>query len=160
MPVDDPLHTVSAGGTHPAEVRARLIKYYSEGGQWQDARTPLHTFPTRDRIGLITIHGKDDAIVDIGMRMLTPRELARAQGLPDSYMLDPVVNGGRAAVEIGAGAHDRQQRVSRRRGLTTEDHTMTTPNENSPLTLNASGQENRTAIEARGLSSGDNGTPA
>ncbi|WP_425127059.1 hypothetical protein [Burkholderia diffusa] len=78
-PVDDPLHTVSAGGTHPAEVRALLIKYYSEGGQWQDARTPLHTFPTRDRIGLITIHGKDDAIVDIGMRMLTPRELARAQ---------------------------------------------------------------------------------
>jgi len=37
---------------------------------------------------------------------------------------------------------------------------MTTPNENSPLTLNASGQENRTAIEARGLSSADNGTPA
>ena len=92
-PVDDPLHTVSAGGTHPAEVRALLIKYYSEGGQWQDARAPLHTFPTRDRIGLITIHGKDDAIVDIGMRMLTPRELARSQGLPDSYVLDPVVNG-------------------------------------------------------------------
>jgi DNA (cytosine-5)-methyltransferase 1 len=25
--------------------------------------------------------------------MLTPRELARAQGFPDSYVLDPVVNG-------------------------------------------------------------------
>ncbi|HHT8992822.1 TPA: DNA cytosine methyltransferase [Burkholderia cenocepacia] len=92
-PVDEPLHTISAGGTHHAEVRAFLIKYYGEGGQWQDAREPMHTIPTRDRIGLVTIHGEDYAIVDIGMRMLTPRELARAQGFPDSYVLDPVVNG-------------------------------------------------------------------
>ena len=49
------------------------------------------TIPTRDRIGLVTIHGEDYAIVDIGMRMLTPRELARAQGFPDSYVLDPMV---------------------------------------------------------------------
>lgn len=91
--VDEPLHTISAGGTHHAEVRAFLIKYYGEGGQWQDARDPMHTIPTKDRIGLVTIHGEDYAIVDIGMRMLTPRELARAQGFPDSYVLDPVVNG-------------------------------------------------------------------
>lgn len=93
QPADEPLHTVSAGGTHHAEVRAFLIKYYGEGGQWQDARDPMHTIPTRDRMGLVTIHGEDYAIVDIGMRMLTPRELARAQGFPDSYVLDPVVNG-------------------------------------------------------------------
>lgn len=37
---------------------------------------------------------------------------------------------------------------------------MTTQNEKSPLTRNASGQENGTAIEARGLSSADNGMPA
>lgn len=92
-PADEPLHTISAGGTHHAEVRAFLIKYYGEGGQWQDAREPLHTIPTRDRMGLVTIHGEDYAIVDIGMRMLTPRELARAQGFPDSYVLDPIVNG-------------------------------------------------------------------
>ncbi|MDN7913723.1 DNA cytosine methyltransferase [Burkholderia cepacia] len=92
QPVDEPLHTISAGGTHHAEVRAFLIKYYGEGGQWQDAREPMHTIPTRDRIGLVTIHGEDYAIVDIGMRMLTPRELARAQGFPDSYVLDPAVN--------------------------------------------------------------------
>jgi DNA (cytosine-5)-methyltransferase 1 len=93
QPADEPLHTISAGGTHHAEVRAFLIKYYGEGGQWQDAREPMHTIPTRDRMGLVTIHGEDYAIVDIGMRMLTPRELARAQGFPDSYVLDPVVNG-------------------------------------------------------------------
>lgn len=92
-PADEPLHTISAGGTHHAEVRAFLIKYYGEGGQWQDARDPMHTIPTRDRMGLVTIHGEDYAIVDIGMRMLTPRELARAQGFPDSYVLDPVING-------------------------------------------------------------------
>ncbi|MGN8184542.1 hypothetical protein ACTJLD_01020 [Burkholderia sp. 22088] len=37
---------------------------------------------------------------------------------------------------------------------------MTTQNEKSPLMRNASGQENGTAIEARGLSSADNGMPA
>ncbi|MGE5623109.1 MAG: DNA cytosine methyltransferase, partial [Bacillota bacterium] len=90
---DEPLHTVSAQGTHFGEVRAFLVKYYSEGGQWQDLREPMHTIPTKDRLGLITIKGEDYAIVDIGMRMLTPRELARAQGFPENYILDPVVNG-------------------------------------------------------------------
>lgn len=93
QPVDEPMATISAQGTHIGEVRAFLIKYYSEGGQWQEPREPMHTIPTKDRIGLVTIHGEDYAIVDIGMRMLTPRELARAQGFPDTYILDPVVNG-------------------------------------------------------------------
>ena len=35
----------------------------------------------------MTVHGEDWQIVDIGMRMLTPRELARAQGFPDTYEL-------------------------------------------------------------------------
>ncbi|MCW5141076.1 DNA cytosine methyltransferase [Burkholderia cenocepacia] len=89
----EPLHTVMAGAARFGEVRAFLIKFYSHGGQWQDPRDPMHTIPTRDRLGLVTIHGEDYAIVDIGMRMLTPRELARAQGFPDSYVLDPVSGG-------------------------------------------------------------------
>lgn len=89
QPTDAPLATISAGGLHHAEVRAFLIKYYSEGGQLQDVREPMHTIPTKDRIGLVTIKGEEYAIVDIGMRMLTPRELARAQGFKDSYILDP-----------------------------------------------------------------------
>jgi DNA (cytosine-5)-methyltransferase 1 len=91
--IREPLHTISAGGTHHAEVRAFLIKYYSEGGQDQPATDPMHTIPTKDRIGLVTIRGQDYQIVDIGMRMLTPRELARAQGFPDTYVLDPYYNG-------------------------------------------------------------------
>ena len=45
------------------------------------------------REDVFTVHGEEYQIVDIGMRMLTPRELARAQGFPDDYVLVPVVNG-------------------------------------------------------------------
>lgn len=83
-----PMPTVTAGGGHIAEVRAFLTKYYGEGGQDQDCRDPLHTIPTKARFGLVTVHGEPWQIVDIGMRMLTPRELFRAQGFPDSYIID------------------------------------------------------------------------
>ncbi|HYE38621.1 MAG TPA: DNA cytosine methyltransferase, partial [Ramlibacter sp.] len=33
------------------------------------------------------------AIVDIGMRMLAPRELYRAQGFPESYIIDRGADG-------------------------------------------------------------------
>lgn len=89
QPVDEPLHTVSAGGTHMAEVRAFLLKYY---GSDQDPRLeePLHTVTTKDRYGLVTvtIAGEEYVIVDIGMRMLTPRELFNAQGFPPDYIID------------------------------------------------------------------------
>jgi len=83
----EPLHTVSAQGTHHAQVQAVLIKYY---GTDQDPRLtePMHTVPTKDRFGLVTIHGEEYAIVDIGLRMLTPRELYRAQGFPENYQID------------------------------------------------------------------------
>lgn len=83
-----PAPTICAGGLHIGEVRAFLVKYYSEGGQWQDLRDPLHTIPTKDRLGLVTVHGEQYQIVDIGMRMLTPPELARATGLPSNYIID------------------------------------------------------------------------
>ncbi len=83
---DEPLHTVSAGGQHHAEVRAFLLSYYSTD---QDPKIggPLPTATTKDRFGLVTIHGQDYQIVDIGLRMLTPRELFKAQGFPDSYVI-------------------------------------------------------------------------
>ncbi|MEC5161882.1 DNA cytosine methyltransferase [Janthinobacterium sp. CG_S6] len=91
----EPVPTITGGGTHIGEVRAFLIKYYSEGGQHQALTDPMHTIPTKDRIGLVTIRGENYAILDIGMRMLTPRELARAQGFPDSYILELIHNGKR-----------------------------------------------------------------
>lgn len=87
-PADEPLHTISALGTHHAEVRAFLIKYYSEGGQWQSPAEPMHTIPTKDRIGLVMVKGEPYQIVDIGMRMLSPRELFNAQGFPADYVIE------------------------------------------------------------------------
>lgn len=85
---DEPVHTVSAQGLHHGEVRAFLVKYYSEGGQDASCADPMHTIPTKDRMGLVMVHGEPYAIVDIGLRMLTPRELYRAQGFPDTYVID------------------------------------------------------------------------
>lgn len=87
--VDEPLHTISAGGQHHAEVRAFLLKYY---GTDQDPRLnePLHTVTTKDRYGLVTIQGVDYQIVDIGLRMLAPHELYRAQGFPEHYIIDEI----------------------------------------------------------------------
>lgn len=84
---DEPMPTLTAGGGHVGEVRAFLIKYYGTDGDI-GLREPLHTVTTRDRFGLVTVHGEEYAIVDIRLRMLTPRELARAQGFPDDYILD------------------------------------------------------------------------
>ncbi len=85
---DEPLHTISAQGTHHAEVRAFLIKYYGNEQDGVSVTDPMHTLPTRDRMGLVTVRGEEYAIVDIGLRMLTPRELYRAQGFPESYQID------------------------------------------------------------------------
>lgn len=84
---DEPMPTLTAGGGHVGEVRAFLVKYYGTDGDI-GLREPLHTVTTRDRFGLVTVHGQEYAIVDIGLRMLTPRELASAQGFPDDYILD------------------------------------------------------------------------
>ncbi|MGG1986077.1 DNA cytosine methyltransferase [Brevibacillus brevis] len=90
--VDVPLQTVTAGGNHFGEVRAFLMAYYgSSVGQKTDE--PLGTVTTRDRFGLVTIHGQDYQIVDIGMRMLEPHELFAAQGFPDTYIIDRDADG-------------------------------------------------------------------
>jgi DNA (cytosine-5)-methyltransferase 1 len=75
---------------HHSLVRAFLVKYYSEGGQDQSLHDPMHTIPTKDRIGLVTIQGQDYQIVDIGLRMLAPHELYRAQGFPSTYVIDEI----------------------------------------------------------------------
>ena len=89
----EPVHTISAQGTHHAEVRAFLIKYYGNEVDGVEITEPMHTIPTRDRFGLVTVHGERYAIVDIGLRMLTPRELYRAQGFPDDYIIDRGADG-------------------------------------------------------------------
>ena len=92
QPVTEPLHTVSAQGQHFGEVRDFLLKYYGSD-QDPNLREPLHTITTKDRFGLVTVRGQEYQIVDIGMRMLTPRELFRAQGFPEDYIIDRDAHG-------------------------------------------------------------------
>lgn len=85
--ITQPLPTITAGDGHFGEVRAFLIKYYGEG-TGQDIKKPLDTITSKDRFGLVTIHGVDYQIIDIGLRMLEPRELYGCNGFPDDYIID------------------------------------------------------------------------
>ena len=100
--VAQPLNTVTASGATAGLVQAFLVKYY---GTDQDPamREPLHTVTTKDRFGLVTVRGQAYQIADIGLRMLTPRELYRAQGFPESY----VINRGAAGEPITKTAQVR-----------------------------------------------------
>jgi DNA (cytosine-5)-methyltransferase 1 len=94
-PCGEPVPTVMpGGGGKTALVSAFLAKYYGQGFGCS-ADEPLHTVTTKDRFGLVTasIAGTPYFIADIGMRMLTPRELARAQGFPAWYVLEQTADG-------------------------------------------------------------------
>ena len=93
--VEEPLNTVSSGGIHAAEVRAFLIKYYGNEEDGHGLTSPLGTVTVQDRFGLVTvqIEGEEYVIVDIGMRMLSPRELFNAQGFPADYKIDTDAHG-------------------------------------------------------------------
>lgn len=93
--IDAPASTVTAkdhhaltsvtlgAGDRREDVQAFLLKYYGSGTQHQRTSDPLHTITTRARFGLVIVEGVEYAISDIGMRMLAPHELWRAQGFPD-----------------------------------------------------------------------------
>ena len=87
QPADEPLATITAGGSHHAEVQAFLVKYFSTGAA-KPVDSPLDTVTTKDRFALVTIHGEEYIITDIKMRMLQPRELFNAQGFPADYIID------------------------------------------------------------------------
>lgn len=83
----EPIPTITAGDGHFGEVRAFLIKYYG-CGSGQDIKAPLDTVTAQDRFGLVTIAGTEYKIVDIGLRMLEPKELYGCQGFPEDYIID------------------------------------------------------------------------
>jgi DNA (cytosine-5)-methyltransferase 1 len=105
----DPLATIAAQGEHHAvvecqlspehtagaeRVAAFLVNYYGTGTAL-DLRDPLDTVTTRDRLALVTVHvrGVPYVIVDIGLRMLRPRELYAAQGFPPDYVISHTADG-------------------------------------------------------------------
>ena len=85
--VDEPISTISCSGAHHAEVQAFLVKYFSTG-KAKPVDEPLDTVTTKDRFALVTIHDEEYVIADIRMRMLQPKELFKAQGFPDDYIID------------------------------------------------------------------------
>lgn len=92
--VDQPVPTITAGGdgktaivtSHIAEVRAFLDIYNGNNSQGQELSEPINTVTVVERFSVVTINSVDYVIVDIGMRMLKPHELAAAQGFPEGYL--------------------------------------------------------------------------
>jgi DNA (cytosine-5)-methyltransferase 1 len=101
--IQKPLPTITAQSNHFAEVRAMLIKYYG-CGVGQPVDQPLDTITAKDRFGLVTVHGVNYQIVDIGLRMLTPRELYNAQGFPPDYEIE---------VDCYGNAYPKKEQVAR-----------------------------------------------
>lgn len=87
-----PFPTVCARGQHLAEVRTFLTRY-AEAARCEPHGRSAWAGTETATPGRVTIDGEHFEVADIGMRMLVPRELFRAQGFPDSYVIDPVVDG-------------------------------------------------------------------
>lgn len=100
--VDVPLGTVTSQGNKFGLCYAFLVKYFGTAVA-RPLDEPLDTQTGKHRFALVTVEISQGnyepavavfvngigwcCIADIGLRMLTPRELARAQGFPDTYEL-------------------------------------------------------------------------
>ncbi|HDY3606860.1 MULTISPECIES: DNA cytosine methyltransferase [Klebsiella] len=85
---DVPMPTITAGGQHVGEVETTLaVEHYHEQ-RAQQVLAFLKEYCGADSTGLVEIAGVTYRIVDIGMRMLQPHELYRAQGFPEWYIID------------------------------------------------------------------------
>lgn len=91
---DRPLRTVTASTGEFGIVSTQIIKY--EGGvsigRWPQVRSLLNKYCdynlAENELLLINISGAWYFISDIGLRMLTPRELYNAMGFPADYIID------------------------------------------------------------------------
>ena len=90
--LDAPIPTITAQANHYGLVQAFLTSYYSTVSN-RDVREPMPTQTSHDRFGLVQVMGNEYGIADIGLRMLTPRELFDAQGFPHDYIIDVDADG-------------------------------------------------------------------
>jgi DNA (cytosine-5)-methyltransferase 1 len=88
QPTSEPMPTVTAGGLHVGEVKTTLAVDEYDEHRAQQTLAFLREYCGEDCDGLVTIDGITYRIVDIGMRMLQPHELYRAQGFPEWYIID------------------------------------------------------------------------
>jgi DNA (cytosine-5)-methyltransferase 1 len=95
----DPLMTVTARDGQFADVRTTIVKWdgQTDLGYWSEVRKMLNQYCgynlADDEILLLNIRGICYFISDIGLRMLTPRELYDAMGFPHDYIIDKDING-------------------------------------------------------------------
>ncbi|WP_313759002.1 DNA cytosine methyltransferase [Atlantibacter hermannii] len=84
----EPMPTITAGGLHVGEVKTMLAVESYDEQRADQVLAFLHQYCGDDYDGLVTVDGIVYRIVDIGMRMLQPHELYRAQGFPEWYIID------------------------------------------------------------------------
>lgn len=89
-----PLHTITTSAGTYAVIRTEIVK--AEPGanlyHWPEVREMLNTYcgyeMAEDDLLLIVLDGTAYFISDIGLRMLSPRELYAANGFPPDYIID------------------------------------------------------------------------
>ena len=93
-PAGEPVQTITASGLHHGVVTTR-IERAAEGAplqNWPKIRAALNEFCgyhlEETEVILFSIGGAWYFMADIGLRMLTPRELYRANGFPDDYKIE------------------------------------------------------------------------
>ncbi|WP_336852815.1 DNA cytosine methyltransferase [Pseudescherichia vulneris] len=97
QPTNQPMPTITAGGLHVGEVKTTLAVEVYDKQRADQVLAFLRQYCGADCDGLVTISGVVYRIVDIGMRMLQPRELYVAQGFPEWYIIDRDYMGNRYA---------------------------------------------------------------
>ena len=91
---EDPMQTVTTSAGEFAVCKAYLAKMHGgdDLGYWPEIRALLNEFCgyelAEDDVLLLEIKGVLYYIADIGLRMLSPRELYNAMGFPPDYIID------------------------------------------------------------------------
>lgn len=85
---DAPMPTITAGGLHIGNVETSLATGGYDEQRAAQVLAFLQEYCGADSDGLVKVDDVVYRIVDIGMRMLQPAELYRAQGFPEWYIID------------------------------------------------------------------------
>lgn len=95
--ISDPLHTVTTSPGHFGLTIVKLERENTDMGHWNEIRELLNQYTDYkigcDEILLISIKNQKYFISDIGLRMLTPKELYAANGFPADYIIDKDCDG-------------------------------------------------------------------
>lgn len=107
--VSDPLGTVTARDRFGLVLlKTEKLEPGTPCGHWPEIRAMLNQYCgynlKDDEILVYVIDGVEYIIVDIGLRMLTPRELFAAQGFPPDYIID---------VDCEGNAYPKSEQVAR-----------------------------------------------